>query len=189
MQHFINILFVTLILNILLNYIFVCILTNRINVISTRPKLSAHNWFFTSGWRRKSSFPVILFIVLAIISTESFGTLCIKKWTWFSSAPISTKCISYLSEISLHTATKLFSTNSDKTLLRYFIGETIWYNNKLLLCRLWICSLILQTYCFFPHAHPEAEPRGIIWINLESSTPISVSSLLLVFLFCSTVSK
>ena len=57
------------------------------------------NCFLTSEHLRNISRPVMLLITLTTSDTDLVGTLCTKKWTWSSSAPIS-KTWSHTSSLS-----------------------------------------------------------------------------------------
>ena len=98
--------------------------------------------FLTSGRCLNISFAVMLLSICTTLLGDRTGTLWTRKCTWSSSVPISTKCISYHFPISMQMFLSDSSTLSVNTFCRYFAGQTIWYNIRVLLCRFRICSLI-----------------------------------------------
>ena len=85
-----------------------------------------HSCSFTSGWCLKISLAVILLTAWIILLGLFVGMLCIKKWTWSLSVPISMNSSSYRFDISRQIPFNVTSTDSLNTTRRYLAGHTKW---------------------------------------------------------------
>lgn len=137
------ILFQSLLANILCDARFVSKFAHGVHKVAIRPEFSTQSCCFTSGCFLKISLTVMLLMVRMISVALSLVTDWIKKWTWSWSwsVPISKNLISYRFSISKHISFRELSTFLLKTTLRYFAGQTKWYNNTLTLCDLYIFAL------------------------------------------------
>ena len=99
----------------------------------------------------------MLLVVWTNLVGNIMGTVWMRKCTWSWSDPISTKWISYLSEIPKHISFNVLSTSFENTFRLYFTGHTRWKSSSVLLWRLRICSLTRTSYYERP---PRSKLRG-----------------------------
>ena len=115
-----------------------------------------HNSFFTSRHSLKTPLAIMLFTVVTIFVNEYVETDSTKKWAWSSSVPISKKLIWYLFYISKQIFFITWSTCSSITTLRYFAGNTKWYNNTV---TLWLLCMYLLILLFYDASGREYNPK------------------------------
>ena len=120
-----------------------------------------HNCFFTSGQQRNNSRAVKLFTNVTTLDTLYVGTVWTKKWTWSLSVPISKKFTSYRFSNSKQIAFYSLSTSSVSTTRRYFVGQTMWYNNTVTLWLLWMYLLSAIPPLYYAASGGELNPKRL----------------------------
>jgi len=124
--------------DILRYHFLVTTMPDRIDVISTRPKISTPQHFLYAGMLLKYLFASdTRYCLYNIFRSHHRHTLYQEMHMILVN--------SYFHKMDLvpftHTSFRLSDTSFVRTFLPYFAGHTMWYNNKFLLCRLNTCSL------------------------------------------------